>query len=145
VLADMASGLTGVVKKARAAGPEPADQLEALFLRLYENLTVRAPDDTRLVVRELLDNPLRAEHAHSWPMKAFLDALVAMVRAAPATKGLSEAEALARVYMLIGAMQYVAVSEPTLRNMYGKAAYADLRGQLPAQVRRLVRAALSGE
>jgi hypothetical protein len=137
-----AAGLRGVVTPARPAGPEPTAQLEALFLRLYENLTVRAPDDTLLLMRELLDNRFRAEHAHSWPMRSFLDSLVAMVRAAPATRGLSDSQALARVYMLIGAMNYVAVSEPTLRNMYGKAAYAELRAQLPGQVRSLVRAAL---
>ncbi len=133
VMIQMAEDLARVVAKAQALDPDPKRQLEALLVKLYGNL-FEHPQDTQLLMRELLDNRSRAEHAHSWRMKGFLDALTAMV--AKASPRLARAEALARVYLVLGAINYVAVSEPTLKQMYPE--LGGLKAQFPAEVRRLV-------
>ena len=143
VLAQMAGGLSGVVDKARSADPDPGRQLEGLFLKLHDNLFDH-PDDRQLLMRELLDNRTRAERAHSWHLKGFLDAIVGMVRAAPGAGALSETEALARVYLVLGASNYFAISEPTLRQMYGQAAFGPLKDQFREEIRRLVRTSFGG-
>lgn len=141
VLSQLAGHLTALVKRTGAAHPGPAEQLEELLLGLYEN-TLKYPDDTQLLMRELLDNKGRAEHAHSWYLKDFLDAVAALVRKTPKGQTLSHAEALARIYMILGAANFFAVSQPTLRNMYGQREYGALKKQFPMELRRMVRAAL---
>jgi len=139
VLAGVAAHLAGVVERARASDPDPARQLEALLLAVYEGLFVR-PENTQLMMRELLDNRARAEKARSWYMRDFLDALTAMARKAARV---GETEALARVYLIIGAMNYFVISQPTLRQMYGKPGFAALKEQAPEEIRRLIRASFS--
>ena len=134
----MAEALAVVVGRARSSDPEPLAQLEALFLRILGNVHEHF-EDTQLLMREVLDNRPRAEHAHSWYLTDFLDSIVAIARRAPAQ--LSQTQALARVYALFGAINYFAVSGPTLRQMYGEDGYAALRAQYPDEVRRMVRSA----
>jgi AcrR family transcriptional regulator len=141
VLARLADGLSRAVEKARSAHPDPARQLEELLLRLFDNASHHS-DDTLLLMRELLDNRARAEQAHRWYLKDFLDSLASMVRKVPGGKGLTQSEALARVYLLLGAINYVAVSTPTLRQMYGQREFGALKDQFPLELRRLVRASL---
>jgi AcrR family transcriptional regulator len=142
VLAQMANRLGTTVARARSADPDPIRQLEKLLLKLYRNLFDH-PDDTQLLMREILDNRPRAERSHSWYLRDFLDSIVAMVRKAPGA--LTETEALARVYLWLGAINYFAVSEPTLRQMYGDPAFNALKDQFPQEVRRLVRTSFGAD
>ena len=93
---------------------EPGSWLVAFLRRLYEDAQ-RDPERAQLLTRELLDNPSRAENAHSWALKPFLKRLAHAVRQLPGAASLSEGEALAQVYPLLGALQYGALSQPTLR------------------------------
>ncbi|MDQ0464004.1 AcrR family transcriptional regulator [Caulobacter ginsengisoli] len=142
VLAQMAQNLTAMIGKAGAGGADPEQQLEILFQRLYDN-TLDHPHDTQLLMRELLDNRPRAEHAHSWHMRDFLDGLIALARKTRGGAALGDTEILARLYLLIGAMTYAAVSEPTLRQMYAEG-FDSLQRQLPLEIRRLVLTSFGG-
>jgi hypothetical protein len=136
VLAQMAGRLGGLVDRAQTREADALGRLEALMADLYVGLTERA-EDSRLLMRELLDNEHRAEKAHAWHMQGFLDALTALGRRA--NPALSQVEALRRIYLVLGAMNYIAISGPTLRHMYGEAAFADVQGGLPEDIGRLVR------
>jgi AcrR family transcriptional regulator len=138
VLAQLADRLSTVVGRAGAGEATPTGRLEAIFLQIFRN-TQAHPDDTRLILRELLDNRHRAEQAHSWHMRGFLDALTAIARRA--NPAISEAEALARVYLVLGAINFFAVSEATLKGMYGQAPSAALTDQIPRELSRIVRGA----
>jgi hypothetical protein len=63
------------------------------------------------------------------------------VRAAPNTAALDETEAMARVYFVLGVMNYFAVSRPTLTQMLGKVALKALRDQLRLEIRRALQTA----
>jgi len=142
VLAQLAGQLTGLVSTSQAREGPPAKQFEELIARLLAN-TLDFPNDTQLTMRELLDNKARAKHAQNWPMREFLAALAAMIRKAAPHLKLSETEAIGRVYALLGAVNFYAVSQPTLRHMYGKQGYEALRTAFPQEIRRLARAALA--
>ena len=143
VLAQMADRLSNVVGMAQSADPDPVRQLEALLLNLSRN-ALEHPEDRQLLMRELLDNRARAEHAQNWYLRDFLNAIVSMARQAAKPKRLTQTEALARVYMILGAINYFTVSEPTLRQMYGKAAVNALKEQFPLEIQRLVRTSFGG-
>ena len=52
---------------------------------------------------------------------------------------LSDAEALALVYQLLGAINYLGMSEPTLTQMFGEATFEELCAAYPRQLRALIR------
>jgi len=137
----MAESMEAVVERAAAAaGADPLAQLEGLFLRVLGNVHEHY-EDTQLLMREVLDNRPRAGEAHHWYLTDFLNAIVAIARRTPGGARLTQAEALTRVYAIFGALNYFAVSKPTLEQMFGDFTYERIRKTLPAEVRRQVRAA----
>lgn len=92
--------------------------LQGAMRRLFDHM-MREKDDARIVMRELLDNSERAEKSRKWYLRPFLDHLAAMGRRNPNWAGESDAEIFARVYQLVGAVNYWAISGPTLGRMYG--------------------------
>ncbi|MEM9290528.1 MAG: TetR/AcrR family transcriptional regulator [Acidobacteriota bacterium] len=121
-------------------GPEAA--LESLLLMLYEDSVARGAE-TRLVVRELLDNKRRAEQASSWYLKPVLDAMIDLTRRLPGWREAGNADALALVYQLLGAIYFFAISEPTLTQMFGKREHRRLKAAYPSQLRTLIRVSLA--
>ncbi len=103
-----------------AARPNPADHLIAYFAR-FRTSALSRPQDVRLVVRALLDSD---ERARTWPMKPYLDNLIALARRTPGGRNRSTAEILAWLSHIIGAIQYLAISSPAISGMYGKDAAA---------------------
>ena len=123
---------------------DPAEALKGFLMTLATRPnggSVR----TQLLMRELLDNKRRAETAGTWYLKGFLNWLIDCVRAIPAWRDASRAEALALVYQLLGAINYYGVSEPTLRGIFGDAQFEELDAAFPAQLERLITTALKGE
>ena len=94
----------------------PVDHLKAYFLK-FGNMTVLHPEDAQLVVRALLDSDPKAR---TWPMKPYLNRLIELVRAASGKQNLSQSEALAWLFPVIGAVQYLAISATAVAGMYGK-------------------------
>ena len=139
VLAAIATRLTRHAARARDAGVDPVAQLEAVVVARADD----APDDVldaQLLMRELLDNAPRAEAATTWYLKPYLQELVAMVRRIPGEEALDDAEALATIYQLLGAANYLAMSGPTLTRMFGADAFGALEASYPVVLRRLIRA-----
>lgn len=92
-------------------------------------------------MRELLDNKRRAEAASTWYLKTYLETLIEMVRAVPGWQGATDAEAFALVYQLLGAINYFAVSQPTLEGIFGAAKLAEIDAAFPARLAALMDAA----
>lgn len=120
---------------------ETADPRQLLEELMIDQLNAQADDqeDAQVVMRELMDNHSRAEHASQWYLKPFLDALVAIVKRIPGEEDLTHAEALAVVYQFLGAINYIGMSEPTLKQMFGKPAFDEMSQAYPAQLRQLIR------
>jgi len=123
------------------------DPYQALETLLVERMAgqLDESDSTRILMRELLDNRDRAESARTWHLKPYLDGLIALVKAIPATAHMSDAQALAVVYQLIGAVNYLIISKPTLSKMYGKRHFDEMKRAYPEALRALVRARFRDE
>ncbi|MEM8609932.1 MAG: TetR/AcrR family transcriptional regulator [Myxococcota bacterium] len=139
VLQQIADELVAAMVEATSDQADPMAQLELLLTRMYDTHKTR-PEQSRLLMRELLDNRPRAERADTWYLKSFLKGLVVVVQRIPGWQSASEAEALAAVYQLLGAISYYAISEPTLTRIFGKATYAELDEAFPTRLRLLMRA-----
>lgn len=121
---------------------DPTERLTAFLLALHaEDGT--STDATRILMRELLDNKRRADTAGAWYLKTFLERLIGMVKAVPNWTDASDAEALALVYQLLGAINYFGISQPTLTGIFGDQAYAALNAAFPSQLEQLIRAGLA--
>ena len=97
----------------------------------------------RLLMRELLDNQYRASTAETWYLRDFLADLIRLAKALPGWTDASDADALALVYQLLGAINYYAVSGPTLRGIFGDAMIAVLQSKFEPQLEALITAAIS--
>ncbi|MEM1177494.1 MAG: TetR/AcrR family transcriptional regulator [Acidobacteriota bacterium] len=141
VLRHISDRLLSQILRTHSEVPGPRARLESLLLSLQQSGADNV-HDTRLVLRELLDNKRRAERASSWYLKPFLDALIALVKQVPGWESASDSDALAAVYQIIGAIHFFAISEPTLTQMFGKQEYRRLGEAYPARLRTLIAACL---
>ncbi|MEM9289292.1 MAG: helix-turn-helix domain-containing protein [Pseudomonadota bacterium] len=121
---------------------DAARQLEIRLLELYRAIRLK-PAQSQLLMRELLDNNRRAASAKRWYLKPLLLQLMACVRDAPAWAKADDAQALALVYQLLGAINYFAISKPTLEGIFGDETYAALDTVFEQQLRALISAALA--
>lgn len=142
VMRRISDQLLSATIQAAAERTESESELESFLVAFYASGEDRR-EQNQLIMRELLDNRQRAESAHSWYLKSFLDALVAMIRRAPGWESASSEDALASVYQLLGAIHYFAISEPTLSRMFGKRPYQRLEDAYPTRLRVLVRGCLA--
>ncbi len=126
VLRRISEEFDGMRTAAASSGAEPIAQLKTALVGMIPT----KPADyvrTRLLMRELLDNPNRAEKASAWYLKPLLQDLIDMAKNLPGWAGASDAEALALIYQLLGAVNYYAVSEPTLHGIFGEKRVAALK------------------
>ena len=138
ILSRISDRMLGCVEAARADHREPVDQLLVALLSIYE-LSQKAPHETRIIMRELLDSERRASEVHSWYLKPFLDALIDITRTINANKTPNRTDALTQVYPILGAMSYFIVSDMVLQQMYGKANYSRMQRRYPNEIRKQVR------
>ncbi len=121
----------------RQQASDPRRRIEETFVEIYRSAIAHG-DDTRLLMRELLDNRRRAEISRTWYLKPFLETLIERVMSDPSAVALSRHEALAVVYQLLGAINYFAISRPTLTRMFGEEDFSKLDNDFEAQLRTMV-------
>lgn len=128
----------------RLTAPPEGDRDARLmgFVQRFCSFAIDHPQDTRLLMRELLDNKQRADEAARWYLEPFLRDLIAMVQATRRWQGAPDPQALAVMYQLLGAVNYFVISEPTLSRIFGPAQFAETQDIFPNELRRLVRAML---
>ena len=119
----------------------PAERLENFFLD-FTGHDAMSHEAQCLVIRELMDNRARLQQAETWYLKPFLDRLVETYQHIPGLESVSDMEALAAIYQLIGAVSYFEISQDTLRHMYGRQEFERLKATFPDTVRTLVRTSL---
>lgn len=125
-----------LLTKLNAAEGARAEDRLIVYFEAHAAGAFTDPADSRLVVRALLDSDASAR---IWPMKPYLDRLVAIVRETARWRDATPEEALAGAYHLIGALQYAAISAPTLTGMHGEAAQRAFSAYFSAHFREAVR------
>jgi AcrR family transcriptional regulator len=138
ILSRISDRMLNLVEAARTEHENPTEQLLAALLSIYV-VSLEAPHEIRIIVRELLDSERRTEKVSSWYLKPFLDSLVDTVRSIPGKKSLNRTDALTLVYPILGAMSYFIVSDVVLQQMYGKANFSRMQRRYPDEIRKQVR------
>jgi len=123
---------------------EPATQLEQIFGACFED-ALEQEGQSHLLMRELLDNEGRAEKASVWYLKPVLETLTDMLLSTANWRGRTRDQAFSCVYQILGAINYFAVSQPTLEQMFGKERKASISVAFPEQLKALVRTAIIGD
>lgn len=120
----------------------PKDLVVDYFLSLYAE---HRRNETRvtLLMRELLDNKQRAETASAWYLRDYLKKLTDLVRAVPGWEEQPNARAFALVYQLLGALNYFAISRPTLARILEADEFDRVQNAFAGQFEALLNAALS--
>jgi AcrR family transcriptional regulator len=98
----------------------------------------RHPVQARLLMRELLDNSERSARAGHWYLREFLETLVDRVHALPRWRDAGREEAAAAVYQFLGAINYFAVSAPTLKAIFGNRLYSAMDDCYDRELLRMV-------
>jgi len=128
--------------RAEVDAAKPADQhFEDMMLGIYAAARAN-PLDTKVLMRELLDDQRREAPPEEWFFKTFLDEIVSALAKVDAMADLPRSRQLARVYLVISSVEYFLASESTLRRFYGEEEYAqisaDYADELRAQIRHLL-------
>ncbi|MBO6504135.1 MAG: TetR/AcrR family transcriptional regulator [Kordiimonadaceae bacterium] len=125
VLAGLSARFEAVMDRVLAADCG-ADEKWQLLLREMFNHMETAPEDARLIMRELLDNSERAQQSHRWYLRRFLNECVALISETKAWRGRSVDEQTAAVYQAVGAINYLAISGPTLEAIWDQGRVAGM-------------------
>jgi AcrR family transcriptional regulator len=144
IMREISQRLLRFVEAAVQRTERPERQFEDVMLGLYAT-SREYPLDTRLLVRELLDNQSRAETAKDWYLLPLLSEIVAVLKRVPGFEKVSSAAAFCMVYQLIGSIEYFAISTPTLTRMYGAPAYESYRDEFPIELRKQIRRLIDGQ
>ncbi len=137
VLRQLSVRFEAIVREVQLGPSGVTDRLKLYVEKLHLHLQAE-PRDARLIARELLDNLDRAATSRTWFLKSFLDESVALLLSRPGWQDRSEDEARAAVYQLIGAINYFAISEPTLHGIWGQQRTEEMAKQfLPTLLHKL--------
>lgn len=129
-------------REALQASEDPVERLKKFYAALAEP-TETNMQRTRLLMRELLDNNERAAKAENWYLRPFLDRLISMVKDVNKSEKLSDAEALAYGYQLLGAVNYFLISISTLKAMYGAKFIEAISADFIKSLNRLINGGLN--
>ena len=120
----------------------PQQALTDYLIRIAKNAR-EEPHQMSLLLRELLDNQERADIVQSWYLGSFLKELVQMLKAVEHWSNIPDHVALATIMQFLGAINYYAVSGPTLKGIFGNDVYSALDDQFDDQLEQLILAAIS--
>ena len=123
--------------KAEQASEDPLERIKQFFARLAvpnETNTRR----TRLLLRELLDNNVRAGETNNWYLEPFLQRLTNMVKSLNGLDHLKDEEALVIAYQLIGAVNYFLISPATISGIFGPDYLARMSARFSFEINLLI-------
>lgn len=119
VLAGLSARYEAVIDRVLAADCDADEKWQLLLREMFAHMET-APEDARLIMRELLDNSERAQKSHRWYLRRFLNECVALVGNTKDWQDKSLHAQTAAVYQAIGAINYLAISGPTLEAIWDK-------------------------
>ena len=100
-----------------------------------------APAESAFVTRGLTETDEGITVTASVPTAEEFEALTGLVRDIPGNADLTDEEAFAHLYHVLGAISYFRISEPTLQGMFGKRRYSRVKAAFRTQISALIHAA----
>jgi AcrR family transcriptional regulator len=137
VLKRIAARLLAGMRSGVDASRSPEQQFEAMILGIYHT-AIENPLDTRVLMRELLDDQRRETPESEWFLKTFLNELAGVLNSVEALADLSFAQKFSRIYLLVSAIQFFVASSSVLTRFYGAEEWERLTQEYPKQLRAQV-------
>ena len=138
VLRRIAERMMTAARKADATSNTPEENFEQTILNIF-NSSLDNPLDTMVLMREMLDNQRQDVPEDQWFLKALLDEVVAKLEKVEGQADLPFADKVARVYLLLSAIQFYAGSGPVLTRFYGDKESEQIGHYFPQELGQLVR------
>lgn len=142
VLKRIADSLFEATRAEQRPDASPAQRFEDVILAIYERAAAN-PLDTKLLMRELLEDQRSEAPEGDWFFKNWLGEIITLLEAVEGQADLPMADKIARVYLLISAIQFYAGSDAVLTRFYGKEEFDRIGEFYPLELRRLVRRLLT--
>lgn len=144
VLKGMAQRLLVTVREIADPDIPPAQRFENMILAMY-HMALENPMDNKILMRELLDNQRADAPQEQWFFKSWLDEMVAMLETIEGQAELPFADKIARIYLLVSAIQFYKASRTVLTRYYGAETYKEIGEYYPKELVALVRRLLVSE
>lgn len=144
VLRRMSVTVLEAMQQGQGSDTTPAEQFENTVMALYD-AALANPLGSKVLFREMLDNQRRDTPPDQWFHKSWLDEMIVRLGRVEGMGALSWAEKLAKVLVLISAVEFFRASDQVLTRFYGAADFGRVvevyPAELRAQVRRVIGAA----
>lgn len=121
----------------------PEQRFEDMMIGFY-HAAKASPLDSKILMRELLDDQRRNAPPSEWHLKNTLAKIMGALEEIESTADLSKAEKIARIYQAISAVQFFIGSQSVLGRFYGEDGLAELQAAYPVELRRTLRLVITG-
>lgn len=117
VLNKIALEMTEEVRKIRQSVDDEREQLRQFIRLLWEN-SQNKPNRENIIIREMLDNPKRADKVKKWFFVDYLNELTGIIRSGQAKGIFKPVVPEVFIFQLLGAHRYVVISMPTVKQFF---------------------------
>jgi AcrR family transcriptional regulator len=137
VLNKIAGEMTEEVKAVRQSSDDERDQLRQ-FIRLLWKNSQQKPNRESIIIREMLDNPKRAEKVRKWFFVDYLNELSGIIRSGQEKGIFKKVVPEVFVFQLLGAHRYVAIALPTVKQFFSTEIYKRVYEEHTAELEQFV-------
>lgn len=138
VLKRISQALLGTMRETVGPSGSAEEQFENLIVGLYKAAS-QSPVNSRILLRELLDNQRQDAPRDQWYFKTLIDEIIATLDAVDGMEAVPFPEKLARVYLLLSAINFSVASGQVLHRFYGDEQFEQTKTAFPDELRRLVK------
>ena len=122
VLNKIAGEMTEEVRIIRQSVEDEREQLRQFIRLLWEN-SQKKPNRENIIIREMLDNPKRADKVKKWFFVDYLNELSSIVRSGQIKGLFKPVVPEVFIFQLLGAHRYVVISLPTVKQFFPPETY----------------------
>jgi AcrR family transcriptional regulator len=117
VLNKIATEMTEEVRGIRQSVADEREQLRQFVRLLCEN-SKNKPNRENIIIREMLDNPKRADKVKKWFFVDYLNELTGIIRSGQVRGIFKPVVPEVFIFQLLGAHRYVVISMPTVKRFF---------------------------
>lgn len=122
VLNKIAGEMTEEVRQIRQSVEDEREQLRRFILLLWENSRQKTNREN-IIIREMLDNPKRADKVKKWFFVDYLNELAGIIRSGQAKGLFKPVVPEVFIFQLLGAHRYVVISLPSIKQFFSPETY----------------------
>ena len=138
VLKKLADEMTAEVRQIRYQCPDEKDQIFRFVHLLCDN-SKSHPNRENIILRELIDNPKRAEKAKKWFFVDYFRELADIVRSGQAKTIFKPVNPEIFILQLLGAHRYLVISLPTVKQFFDPEIYRQILENHCSELENFVR------